>query len=107
MLPFKVLKIFIGLSCSLPLSVWFGGLGAGRYSSYSLFHWRGGDEMQLSKGEIEIHSVPSDIVFIAFPSKHEAATQSGESAYADHADKFFMSTFHRKADKKGDGESGY
>lgn len=38
----------------------------------------------------------------SFLSKQETATQSGESAYADRGDKFFMSTFHPKADKKED-----
>lgn len=44
--------------------------------------------------------------FHSFSSKQETATQSGESAYADHSDKFFMSMFHLKADEN-DGERGY
>lgn len=63
--------------------------------------------MHSSKGEIEIHSVLPDIAFIPFFSKQETATQSGESAYADHGDTFFMSMFHLKGDKEEEGESGY
>lgn len=63
--------------------------------------------MHLSKREIGIHSVPPYIAFIFFPSKQETTTQSGESAYANHGDTFFMNMFHPKADENDKGGSGY
>lgn len=56
--------------------------------------------MHLSKGEIEIHSVLPGIAFLPFSQNKRRQPNHGELAYADHCDKFFMSMFHLKADKK-------
>lgn len=110
MLPVKHLQIFIALSCSFSLSQ-FDRVDGGVHAQAIL------DLNTPSAGRVEMKCICQKekleftqcrpILLSFFPLKQETATQSGESAYANHSDKFFMNMFHPKADEDDKGGSGY
>lgn len=79
----------------------------GHSGSDNLSRSNGGDEMHLSKGEIEIHSVLPDIAFIPFPQNKRRQPNQWNRRMQIKPINFSWACFILKQIKMKKGESGY